>query len=289
MAQQPIFILTCRRSGSTLLRVMLAGHPGLFAPPELNLAGYQTMRQREDALGPCQSGLCKKHSCDQREGLQRAIMELQQIDDAASQQVIHAILERNDAIKQVYDELIRMASPRRLVDKSPLYPARYETLQRTAELFPNAQYVHIHRHPYAVIQSLLRNGFESSETKAAESWTTSNDNIRRFLLNVDPKRQMGVPYEALVRRSERVMRELCSFLDIEFHAALLNPYDGSRMTDGVRPGSRPPGDGNFSSHKAIDPKLGTIWQEFVPEQPPGKETLRVSSELGYDLQIATKA
>lgn len=31
------FILSSPRSGSTLLRVMLAGHPGLYSPPELHL------------------------------------------------------------------------------------------------------------------------------------------------------------------------------------------------------------------------------------------------------------
>ena len=35
--RRPIFILSPPRCGSTLTRVMLGGHPGLFAPPELHL------------------------------------------------------------------------------------------------------------------------------------------------------------------------------------------------------------------------------------------------------------
>lgn len=289
MSLEPIFILTCRRSGSTLLRVMLAGHPGLFSPPELNLAGYKTMRERESALGPCQSGLCRKHSCDQREGLQRAFMELRQIDGAASRQVLQELVEHNIPIRQVYDEIIRLTSPRRVVDKSPLYSMRYENLQRIAELFPNAQYIHLHRHPYAVIHSLLRNGFEPSEDKAQVSWTTTNDNIRRFLLTVNRERQIVVPYEELVSQPQSVMKELCSFLGVGFHSSVLSPYEGSRMTDGVRPGVPPPGDGNFGSHQSIDPKLGSIWRDFVPEQPLSDEALQVSSALGYHVQIAAQA
>ena len=34
------------RTGSTLLRVMLAGHPHLFAPPELNLLPFESMGRR---------------------------------------------------------------------------------------------------------------------------------------------------------------------------------------------------------------------------------------------------
>ncbi|MEH1949605.1 MAG: phosphopantetheine-binding protein [Nostoc sp.] len=46
-----IFILSSPRSGSTLLRVMLAGHPSLFSPPELHLLPFNTMREREEGRG----------------------------------------------------------------------------------------------------------------------------------------------------------------------------------------------------------------------------------------------
>jgi len=45
-----IFILSPPRSGSTLLRVMLAGHPHLFAPPELELLSFNTLAERREEL-----------------------------------------------------------------------------------------------------------------------------------------------------------------------------------------------------------------------------------------------
>ena len=36
----PIFVLGSGRSGTTLLRAMLAGHPALFSPPEMFLANF---------------------------------------------------------------------------------------------------------------------------------------------------------------------------------------------------------------------------------------------------------
>jgi len=42
-----IFVLSPPRSGSTLFRVMLAGHPQLFAPPELDLLSFNTLRERK--------------------------------------------------------------------------------------------------------------------------------------------------------------------------------------------------------------------------------------------------
>src|SRR5947209_3853134 len=44
------FILSPPRSGSTLLRVMLAGNPRLFAPPELELLSFHTLAERREAL-----------------------------------------------------------------------------------------------------------------------------------------------------------------------------------------------------------------------------------------------
>lgn len=46
-----VFILAPPRSGSTLLRVMLGGHPDLFAPPELELLSYKTPRGAEGRSG----------------------------------------------------------------------------------------------------------------------------------------------------------------------------------------------------------------------------------------------
>ena len=43
-------MLSPPRSGSTLLRVMLGGHPGLFAPPELELLSFDTLAERGEAF-----------------------------------------------------------------------------------------------------------------------------------------------------------------------------------------------------------------------------------------------
>lgn len=48
-----VFVLSPPRCGSTLLRVMLAGHPGLFAPPELELLNFDSLgARREYCAGP---------------------------------------------------------------------------------------------------------------------------------------------------------------------------------------------------------------------------------------------
>ena len=63
------------------------------------------------------------------------------MDAAASKQIIDDMLERNVPVVEDMIFLIRMASPRRLVDKSPLYSMKYENLQKLACLFPRARYI----------------------------------------------------------------------------------------------------------------------------------------------------
>src|SRR5205823_4379308 len=46
----PVFVLSSPRSGSTLLRVMLAGHRDLFSPPELHLLPYDDLRAWHEGL-----------------------------------------------------------------------------------------------------------------------------------------------------------------------------------------------------------------------------------------------
>lgn len=264
-----------------MLRVMLAGHPRLFCPPELNLLGFDTLRTREAALGPCRAAVCSMRGCDQRHGLQRALMELHHIDDVGSRRMLDTLIDADEPISGVYEMLGRLAAPRRLVDKSPSYASRADILPLSVQLFRRAHYVYLHRHPYPVIASLLRNGFESSVNAAESVWVTANENIQRFLSTVHPVQQIRVSYESLVDNPERVLRRLCSFLRIAFHPALMTPYAGTRMTDGIRAGVAGPGDPNFHSHTDIDPRLG---QAYPPVPLTHASTRSVGARLRYDLR-----
>ncbi len=75
-----IFVLSPPRSGSTLLRVMLAGHPRLFAPPELELLSFQTLGERYAAFAG--------RNAFWLEGLLRALMELKACDAETAQQLM---------------------------------------------------------------------------------------------------------------------------------------------------------------------------------------------------------
>jgi Sulfotransferase family len=76
----PIFILSPPRSGSTLLRVMLAGHPRLFAPQELELLSFDTLQDRRATFTGRDSFWL--------EGTIRAVMEVKGCDAAPARRIM---------------------------------------------------------------------------------------------------------------------------------------------------------------------------------------------------------
>ena len=276
------FILSSPRSGSTLLRVMLAGHSAIFSPPELHLLPFNTMGERQQEVS----------NSYLEEGLQRAFMKLKGIDARTSQELVKQLTADNVPIDQVYAMLQNLAGERLLVDKSPTYGMHRQILERAEDLFENPKYIHLVRHPYAVIESFARMRMDkligadhTDPYEIAESiWANSNQNIRNFCEQIEQERHHLIRYEDLVLQPEKVMKGLCEFLAIPFDPAILKPYEGERMTDGVHSGkSMSIGDPNFLQHKQIDAKLGETWKKIKLPHQLRNLAVQVAISLGYQL------
>ena len=274
------FILSSPRSGSTLLRVMLAGHPSLSSPPELHLLPFDTMAEREAELGISQLG----------EGLKRAFMALKDVDMAQSQEIVGEAIAKNLSIAEVYHQLQQLAGDRLLVDKSPTYASNRETLDKAEAIFEGAKYIHLVRHPYAVVESFARMrmdklvGSNSDPYQLAELiWRDSNQNIIDFAENIDPDRYHLVYYEDLVSKPREVLSGICNFLEVPFDEAVLTPYQGDRMTDGVNAKAMSLGDPNFLNHHTIDARLAETWKKIELPSHLGRYTQQLAKQLEYEL------
>ena len=284
-----IYILSTPRSGSTLLRVMFAGHSKLFSPPELNLLPFCTMGERDYSLGNAANTVIE---CDQRVGLIEAVMHLTGLGPERSESWLQTWLNRNVPINVMYRVLSAMAAPRTLIDKSTLNASSLEVLRKSRWLNPQARYIHLVRHPYAVIESLQRTYLrhlapQLSFPAAQDLWVVPNCNILCFLSEIDPRQHVRVCYEELVRDPEAVMHALCEFLGVEFESVLLEPYSGNRMTDGVRGRFQSLGDPNFLKHTRIETELSEAWKDRTLPMQVDRETRELGKQLGYDLPSPT--
>jgi amino acid adenylation domain-containing protein len=107
------FILAPTRSGSTLFRIMLAGHPRIFAPPELDLLSFNTMRERSEK--------CVGRYAYVLEGAILTLIELLGCDADEAKRIIADFESRDRTIKDLYGYILDLVGDRRLmVEKSTI-------------------------------------------------------------------------------------------------------------------------------------------------------------------------
>jgi len=276
-----VFLLSAPRSGSTLLRVMLAGHPMLFSPPELHLLSFSSMQQRQEKLGITYLD----------EGLLMSVMKLLDFSVDESKQLVSEWIEQDLSIQEVYGNLQNFTAGRLLVDKSPTYGLNPETLNQAELLFDNPKYIYLRRHPYPAIESAARVRFDKlfgakdidPYVFGEQIWTTLNQNISHFLKGIESDRCHSISFEHLVENPEAEMTRLCKFLDIPFDEAVIKPYEGDRMTGGIYDVSISLGDENLTRRTQIDASLGQVWKEIKLPIHLSPETKAVAQNLGYQL------
>jgi amino acid adenylation domain-containing protein len=283
-----IFVLSPPRSGSTLFRVMLAGHPLLFAPPELELLSFDTLGERRAAFSGKDSFWL--------EGLLRAVMELKGCDAAEAKRLTEEMEASGLTTKECYNMLQGWLGERRLVDKSPSYALEPLTLEKAEADFEGALYLHLIRHPFGMIRSFeearleqifFRHEHPFKRRELAELiWLVSQQNILRFLEGVPRERQHRVRFEELVDEPEAVLRGVCRFLNVDFVADMRQPYGDKerRMTDGIHAESRMLGDVKFHRHAGVDARVSERWREQRGRDDLTPETWQMAVRLGYQAE-----
>ncbi len=280
-----LFILAPPRSGTTLLRVMLAGHPDLFAASELQLLGFNTLAERRQAY-------TGKYSL-WLEGTIRAIMEIRSCDAEQATQIMEEFENHNYTTKQLYRVLQDWIGGRMLVDKSPSYVLDLRTLERAERDFQDPLYIHLVRHPAATVGSFesyhmdqvlyLREQAFSSRLLGELVWLISHRNAVEFLGQLPKHRQYQVRFEELVREPKRIMEDLCSRFRLPFHPDLLNPYKDvdRKMVDGIHTESKPMGDTKFLEYGEIKAGAADAWRDLSDGAHLSAITWQLASELGY--------
>ena len=290
-----IFILAPPRSGTSLLRTMLAGHPDLFAVNELQLLGFHTLKERSEAY----TGKFKLWL----EGAIRTVMELKDCDGDTARSIINKLEEKAYTTKAFFKEIQSWIGDQTLVDKSPSYVLDPGALQKAERDFDNPIYLHLVRHPYSMVNSFVKyhmdqvlylhkHGFSAKELGELV-WLQSHKNTINFLKNIPADRQFRVIYEDLVTHPEATMQALCQQVGLAFHPGLLNPYENleGKMVDGIYKDSRSMSDVNFFKHKGINPEMAKTSEKVKEDNFLSNTTWDIASQLGYqnpDAKTVTK-
>jgi hypothetical protein len=220
-SDRPIFVVGCPRSGTTMLSLMIHAHPRLAMPPESRFL-IKTWRKREKYgdLSTPEKRMALAKSCV-RTGSK--VRDLGLDPDETLQAILAAPPTIGSAFGTVFKLFAEKHGAARWGDKRPAYYQEVDVLLR---LFPDAQIVHIVRDGRANVASLKKMPwwpYDSIGSMAAWSQAEfcSQRNQRRL-----PKDVFHViRYESLVADPEPVLRELCAFLEEDFHPAMLAPSE----------------------------------------------------------------
>ena len=287
-----VFILSPPRSGSTLLRVMLGGHPDLFAPPELQLLNYNTLGERKVMLSSERDNFWLQ-------GTIRALMQIHDCSFEEAAEIMKDFEQQDLSVKQFYRLMQESLGEVMLVDKTPTYALDLQTLNRAEQDFENALYIHLIRHPSPMIASFeeaklhvffppfLTKEHDFTVLQLAELiWYISHQNIREFLSNIPNERQQTVHFEDLVSNPKQTMEKVVQFLGLPFHPQMINPYkqdQKTQMTDAVHSMARMLGDVKFHQHGQIKAEAADRHYGRYPEQSLGEVTRQRARQLGYEL------
>jgi hypothetical protein len=115
----------------------------------------------------------------------------------------------------LHREMVRHGK-QRLVNKTPSDALMW---RRILECWPDAQFIYLQRHPAAVTDSWHRNRSHWSRERTAED-------VRRYMSAMELARierpGLTLRYEDLTRDPERQLRRICSFVGVQFEAAMLD-------------------------------------------------------------------
>ncbi len=218
----PLIVLGVRRSGTTLLRVMLDRSSVLAIPDESyfvpQLAHRHPGRVDRAAFLDDLGRLRRLHDLGIRS------------DDVAPR--VRNEMTTGEAIAAVFETVAASQGKQRWGDKTPLYMQHLGLLER---LFPDALYVHLVRDGRDAALSYLAVpdgvmtepwGHPRDAAGFACLWRTEVTAARSLGRRVGPGRYLEVRYEDLVTAPEETLRGVCGFAGLEYEEAMLG-YVGS--------------------------------------------------------------
>jgi hypothetical protein len=184
--ESPVFVIASVRSGSTLLRMLLNSHSRIRAPHELHLrtVGVQ--------LTPGFS----------EESMLELGLDQVELEHVLWDRILHLELLRSG--KEI------------IVDKTPGNVFTWERLQYA---WPKAKFLILLRHPEGVVSSLENRQGNTATRAALEA------NALRYFKPLDQaRRKLGgltLRYEQLTAEPERVTREICAYLGVEWEPRMI--------------------------------------------------------------------
>jgi Sulfotransferase family len=214
------YIVGVDRSGTTLLRAMLASHPDLAIPDEANFRLKLSVEpeQYEEANGLDLDAFVSALFADR-------MFRSWGTSEEEIRMALRAAAPRSlsDAMRALFLHAARKEGKTRYGDKTP---QAVMVMPRLSRLFPEARFIHIIRDGRDVALSHIHTeGFIPSAAEVAIKWKTMIERGQSDGRILGPERYREVRYEQLVEKPEAVLRSLCAYIELDFQPSMLRYFE----------------------------------------------------------------
>jgi hypothetical protein len=208
------FVVGVRRSGTTLLRLMLDAHPELAIPPETHFVPDLIEAAGEQGTSP--QRLAEMVVTHPRWGdFHLDAGELRDRFQALEQPTPGAVLR---AFYTLYAE---REGKSRWGEKTPGYVRYMQTIER---VLPEARFIHLIRDGRDVALSILSQDMGIDRVaKAAKNWKNLIERARDQAHDLN--HYLEVRYEDLVLETEPTLRRVCEFCELPWDPAVLEYHE----------------------------------------------------------------
>lgn len=256
MNDKPIFIVGAHKSGTTLLRNILDGHSFLYTIPveshffqHMNCwidNEYRQQRPKNKDIKNIRKNFCNFiHERNKNENKYGGSFSKDLFDEKLFQDQFNNINDINnykEIMIKYFQTIYYSINKEKLPEKIRIVEKSVENAEFAIELFnffPNAQFIHIIRNPYANFVSLRKyKSFKFGYPIIRRMIKTLYNNYYFLYKNqkiIDNYHVLR--YEDLVLDPESIIKNICVFLKIPFEQILLTPtyrgqsWQGNSMTD----------------------------------------------------------
>lgn len=219
LSTSPVFIVGNRRSGTTMLRLMLSCHPKIGIPPEGGFAVILGWKYESESF---------EHD-DTRCRFAKDFMKIDSsIDWAFTETELIAILDDSeptsyaDALRTIYTSYLGRVYPGKVRwgDKTTWFA---DHIQQLFAYFPNAQFIHLVRDGRDVAVSYRGVPHLTNQIrKIARDWAINYEKVIAASKKIGQGQIYRLYYEYLVENPELQLKKLCDFLGEEYSPEMLD-------------------------------------------------------------------
>ncbi|MCI5148348.1 MAG: sulfotransferase [Candidatus Electrothrix sp. MAN1_4] len=268
-----IFLISQPRSGSTMLQLMLAGHPDIATTSEPWIALHPLFALKQGIDAKYDTGIAR--------------LALKEFLQQSGVNEVFYKKKVNDFLSSFYSQAIKHQQKKYFLDKTPRY---YLIIDDLIEIFPKAKFIILHRHPLAVLNSIIKT-WVKDDLKRLGLFKDDLLLAPKYLTGASKKysdRIYSIKYEDFVESPEMTLDKVCNYLGIKYHENM-SEYSKRipnwKLGDptGIHKSSRPFNDSLQSWKKGFEsPNLKLMAHSYVKELGQG-----VVEEMGYDFDEIT--